>query len=100
MTTTDIRPGLGASLASEALDFEDFFENSVAAMHWVGADGTILRANQAELDRLSPYLLPEDWIVITVDSSPLPAVSGAQSSQQSALGALTGGTAGALGGLD
>jgi PAS domain S-box-containing protein len=52
MTTTDIRLGLGASLASEALDFEDFFENSVAALHWLGADGTILRANQAELDLL------------------------------------------------
>jgi len=59
----------------------------------------ISAANQAELDRLSPYLLPEDWIVITVDSSPLPAAAGAQPAQQSALGALTGGAAGALGGL-
>lgn len=33
-------------------DLEDFFENNVIALHWVGADGTILRANQAELDLL------------------------------------------------
>ncbi|MGI9065409.1 MAG: PAS domain S-box protein [Pyrinomonadaceae bacterium] len=30
----------------------DFFENSAVAMHWVGADGTVLRVNQAELDML------------------------------------------------
>jgi PAS domain S-box-containing protein len=52
MTGADVRPGVGAALVPEAIDFEDFFENSVAAMHWVGADGTILRANQAELDLL------------------------------------------------
>jgi PAS domain S-box-containing protein len=28
----------------------DFFENAAVAIHWVGEDGTILRANQAELD--------------------------------------------------
>jgi PAS domain S-box-containing protein len=33
-------------------DFEDFFENSVVPMHWVRADGVIIRANQAELDLL------------------------------------------------
>jgi PAS domain S-box-containing protein len=33
-------------------DLEDFFENAVAAMHWVGPDGMILKANQAELDLL------------------------------------------------
>jgi len=33
-------------------DLEDFFENGTVALHWVGADGTILRANQAELDLL------------------------------------------------
>jgi polysaccharide export outer membrane protein len=27
---------------------------------------------RAELQRLSPYLQPEDWIVITIDSNPLP----------------------------
>jgi diguanylate cyclase (GGDEF)-like protein/PAS domain S-box-containing protein len=30
----------------------DFFENSVIGLHWVGADGTILWANQAELKLL------------------------------------------------
>ncbi|TBZ27210.1 PAS domain S-box protein [Rhizobium leguminosarum bv. viciae] len=33
-------------------DYEDFFENGALPMHLVGADGTILRANQAELDML------------------------------------------------
>jgi PAS domain S-box-containing protein len=33
-------------------DLTDFFENASLAMHWVGPDGTILRANQAELDLL------------------------------------------------
>ena len=30
----------------------DFFENASVGLHWVSADGTILRANQAELDLL------------------------------------------------
>jgi len=30
----------------------DFFENSAVPLHWVGPDGTILRANQAELDMM------------------------------------------------
>lgn len=33
-------------------DYEDFFENGALPLHLVGADGTILRANQAELDLL------------------------------------------------
>lgn len=33
-------------------DLRDFFDNSTIAMHWVGPDGTILRANQSELDLL------------------------------------------------
>jgi PAS domain S-box-containing protein len=41
-----------AELSASRQDLEDFFENSVVPMHWVGADGTILRANQAELDLL------------------------------------------------
>src|SRR5262249_48239983 len=52
MTGASARSGTGASSELEMLDFDDFFENSVAAMHWLGADGTILRANQAELDLL------------------------------------------------
>lgn len=33
-------------------DYEDFFENGALPLHLVAADGTILRANQAELDML------------------------------------------------
>src|SRR4051794_8343112 len=33
-------------------EFADTFENGVLAIHWVGPDGTILRANQAELNLL------------------------------------------------
>lgn len=42
----DHRPG------HESEQFVDFFENSPVPMHWVGPDGTVLRANQAELDAL------------------------------------------------
>jgi PAS domain S-box-containing protein len=33
-------------------DLQDFFDSALAAMHWVGADGTILKANEAELQLL------------------------------------------------
>jgi PAS domain-containing protein len=33
-------------------EFEDFFENAALALHFVGKDGTILRANRAELEML------------------------------------------------
>lgn len=33
-------------------EFEDFFENAALALHLVGKDGTILRANRAELEML------------------------------------------------
>lgn len=33
-------------------DLSDFFEQASVGLHWVGPDGTILRANQAELDML------------------------------------------------
>jgi PAS domain S-box-containing protein len=33
-------------------ELTDFFENAVVGLHWVGPDGIILRANQAELDLL------------------------------------------------
>ena len=36
---------------SEA-ELTDFFENAAIGLHWVGPDGTVLRANQAELDLL------------------------------------------------
>jgi PAS domain S-box-containing protein len=33
-------------------ELTDFFDNASVGLHWVSADGTILRANQAELDLL------------------------------------------------
>lgn len=36
---------------SEA-ELADFFENATVGLHWIGADGIILRANRAELDML------------------------------------------------
>lgn len=33
-------------------ELDDLFENATIGIHWVGPDGTILRANQAELDLL------------------------------------------------
>ena len=41
-------------------DFEDFFENGGIALHLVGADGTILHANRAELELLG--YSPKDYI--------------------------------------
>src|ERR1700747_1106390 len=42
---------LQALRRSEAV-LRDFVETSTIGLHWVGADGTILWANQAELDLL------------------------------------------------
>jgi PAS domain S-box-containing protein len=39
-------------LLSEELALADFFENAALPLHWVGPDGTILRANRAELELL------------------------------------------------
>jgi two-component system NtrC family sensor kinase len=41
-----------AALRQSEQELTDFFENAAVGLHWVGADGTILRANQAELDLL------------------------------------------------
>jgi len=41
-------------------DLEDLFENGAIAIHLVGADGTILRANRAELDLLG--YAPDEYI--------------------------------------
>jgi PAS domain S-box-containing protein len=43
-----LRAELAAALAREQ-DLADTFENGAVPMHWVGPDGTILRANWAEL---------------------------------------------------
>lgn len=39
-------------LRRSELELADFFDNATLGLHWVGPDGTILRANQAELDML------------------------------------------------
>jgi two-component system cell cycle sensor histidine kinase/response regulator CckA len=41
-----------AEVRRRELELIDFFENAAMPLHWVGADGTILRVNQAELDLL------------------------------------------------
>ena len=40
------------ALERREAELSDFFENAAIGLHWVGPDGTILRANQAELDML------------------------------------------------
>jgi PAS domain S-box-containing protein len=43
----------GGDRADEQLfDYEDFFENGAIPLHLVGSDGTILKANRAELSLL------------------------------------------------
>jgi PAS domain S-box-containing protein len=39
-----------AAVRRSERELADFFENATIALHWVSADGTILKANQAELD--------------------------------------------------
>jgi PAS domain S-box-containing protein len=41
-----------ATLRQSEQELADFFENAVVGLHWVGPDGTILRANRAELELL------------------------------------------------
>lgn len=41
-----------AALRESEEQLSDFFENAAVGLHWVGPDGTILRANQTELDLL------------------------------------------------
>jgi PAS domain S-box-containing protein len=48
---TEARRADEASLAQQQ-DLQDFFENGAVALHLVSADGSILRANQAELNLL------------------------------------------------
>lgn len=51
MDITD-RKRLEAIALSKQKELADFFENGNIGLHWVGADGKILWANQAELDLL------------------------------------------------
>ena len=46
---TERRQAEAALLRSER-DLADFFNNAVVGLHWVGSDGIILRANQADMD--------------------------------------------------
>jgi PAS domain S-box-containing protein len=46
------RERIQAQLLQSERELADFFENASVGLHWVGPDGTILRANQAELDML------------------------------------------------
>lgn len=39
-------------LRTSEQELTDFFENATVGLHWVGPDGTILRANRAELELL------------------------------------------------
>jgi PAS domain S-box-containing protein len=41
-----------AAVRQSEQELADFFENATVGLHWVGADGIILRANRAELDML------------------------------------------------
>ncbi len=36
-----------------AAELADFFENATIGLHWIGSDGTILRANNAELQKIA-----------------------------------------------
>ncbi|MEZ0167749.1 PAS domain S-box protein [Microvirga sp. TS319] len=46
------RKAMETELRHSRQDLEDFFENGAVGLHLVGADGTILRANRAELELL------------------------------------------------
>ncbi|HEX5385325.1 MAG TPA: PAS domain S-box protein [Gemmatimonadales bacterium] len=46
--------------ARDQRELADFFENAAVPLHWVGPDGTILRANRAELELLG--YRPEEYI--------------------------------------
>lgn len=46
------RKRIEAELRKSRDEFEDAFENAAVAMHWVRHDGTIIRANRAELELL------------------------------------------------
>lgn len=48
------------ALRQSEQELSDFFENAVVGLHWVGPDGTILRANRAELEMLG--YTPEEYI--------------------------------------
>ena len=52
MVDITARKEIEEQLRRREQELEDFFENAVVGLHWVGPDGRILRANRAELDLL------------------------------------------------
>jgi PAS domain S-box-containing protein len=46
------RRQMEVALERSERELTDFFNNASVALHWIGPDGTILRANQAELEML------------------------------------------------
>ncbi|HEX2093073.1 MAG TPA: ATP-binding protein [Longimicrobiaceae bacterium] len=46
------RKAVESALRSSEKELSDFFDNAAVALHWVGPDGVILRANRAELELL------------------------------------------------
>ncbi len=51
---------LSDDLRKRVEELTDFFENATVGLHWVGPDGTILRANRAELAMLG--YAPEEYV--------------------------------------
>ena len=49
---TDITDQMQSELRRRERDAHDFFENGAIGVHWVDADGIVVRANQAQLDQL------------------------------------------------
>jgi len=49
---TDITDQMQSELRRRERDAHDFFENGAIGVHWVDADGVVVRANQAQLDLL------------------------------------------------
>ena len=47
-----VRERFGEYFPDDHTIYADFFENANVPMHWVGSDGTVLHANDAELDAL------------------------------------------------
>jgi PAS domain S-box-containing protein len=48
------------AITKKQRELEDFFENSVVGLHWVGPDGSILWANRAEMELLG--YSPDEYI--------------------------------------
>ena len=60
MSNELLAPRSGKDLQRALESLEDFFENGVVGLHQVAGDGTILRANRAELDLLG--YAPDEYI--------------------------------------